>query len=169
MSLEACFYLALYQMQKSHQYHWAFLVSPRNILDESVEIFQITQNGGPWERGHRDWDFLMDSSESNLLCCILLSPIEHGLERFRQALLEQPVKQGNTPLTPLHSHWTCAQWCMRTLERLIHGGYITDQFTTQHPRWKEIFYLDVIKAGDRAKSNSRDWVDNGQVRVVPLK
>jgi hypothetical protein len=123
MSSGACFYLALYRMQKSHRYHWAFLVSHWNVLNEPVEIFQIVQNGGPWENGHRDRFFLMDSSESssNFVCCILLSPIERdGLERFRQVLLEQPVEQGDTPLTPPHPLWSCRQWCMRTLERLIH-------------------------------------------------
>jgi len=57
---------------------------------------------------------------------------------------------------------------MRALERLIHGRHVAVQFNTQHPKWKEMFDLDVIKTGDRALSNSGYGSYNGQVRVVDL-
>lgn len=57
---------------------------------------------------------------------------------------------------------------MRTLERLIHGHHVAVQFGTQHPKWKEIFNLNVIKTGDGALSNSGYGLYHGQVRVVDL-
>ena len=165
----AYLYLALYHMQKSHRYHWAFLVSPQDVLNDPVDIFQIIQNGGPWENGHQDRVFLMDASQSKFVCCIPLSSIDrHGLQRLRQVLLEQSVERYGTPLTPPHPCWSCEQWCMRTLERLIQGRHVAVQFNTQHPKWKEMFNLNVIKTGDRALYDSGYGSHNGQVRVIDL-
>lgn len=143
------------------------MVSPWNVLNERVEIFQIVQNAGPWRDGHVERTYLLGSS--TFLCCIPLSPIARDrLDEFRSVLLAEPVEQGDTALTTLHPRWSCEQWCMRSLEQLVRQGQVTDQFSTRHPRWKEVFYMDVMKTANRALTNPREGSYNGQVRVVPL-
>jgi hypothetical protein len=164
MSSGGYLYLALYR-QTTHQYHWALVVSTWNVLNEPVEIFQIISNGGPWLNGYREHLHLMRST--TFVCCIPISPIHRdNLNSLRITLWGQAVEQGDTLLTPPYTSWSCEQWCMRTLHELIKLNHIADGFNTQHPRWKEVFSMNVILAADMASADREYGYHNGQVRVV---
>jgi hypothetical protein len=108
--------IALYELPDDpNNYHWALVLSPNSTF-HPVDIYQITNQNGPWATYHRVETNLLSST--TFLGIVRVSTCSHSL-----AQLNQYITRSFGPARPMgygqgSNDWTCAHWVMNVLQNM---------------------------------------------------
>ncbi|KAH9832965.1 uncharacterized protein C8Q71DRAFT_246038 [Rhodofomes roseus] len=125
MPSQSSLYVALYQIGLG-RYHWALVVTPYNGPVNNGPLFQITNQDisqprsiGAWRKSHKMSTDLLKSS--SFVGCVRLPDCTISAQHMTAWIAEQDPQQGDTQL-PVGQEWSCSQWVIRVLQRLMETG-----------------------------------------------
>ncbi|KAF9021455.1 hypothetical protein BDZ89DRAFT_1071416 [Hymenopellis radicata] len=102
-------------------YHWAIVVA-RGRLNQPVNVYSITQAGPEeWKKTHKSDVILF--KERRIFALVPLPRLNVPFEEAASFLSAEDPTRGNSP--PLHKIWSCAQWVIRSLQRMKAFGWFT--------------------------------------------
>ncbi|KAH0585477.1 hypothetical protein H2248_008717 [Termitomyces sp. 'cryptogamus'] len=154
-------YICLYTTSCSDIYHWA-LALPSEPLTVPTPLYHITGNSNGWKRGTLspliiDQPLTANDSDTNtnFVCCVALPTLSdsspESLNTIRKLLATHTVDQGHTPVISLRKDtgWACEQWVIRAIGELVDAGHLPDRFYKRHPKWGDLLFQNVSKAGTK--------------------
>lgn len=122
-------YIALYYSDFGRgKYHWAIALPrpPEYNVHTALDFYQIgfDDSTNSWYTDHkREGSRALNTRK--FMCMIQLPTLSISYNDASLFFQQQEPSRGLTPLLYGRDDWSCAQWVIRTLQRVMHNGWFS--------------------------------------------